>query len=86
MTATFAAMYFMGLTLNFVSITGLALAVGLLVDSSIVVLESIVGKAGGGQVIVQISKRGNQRSHRSPVGLNSDYPGGVFCPSCLSAG
>ncbi len=44
MTATFASMYALGLTLNFVSITGLALAVGLLVDSSIVVLESIVGK------------------------------------------
>lgn len=48
MTATFACMYALGLTLNFVSITGLALAVGLLVDSSIVVLESIVGKLEDG--------------------------------------
>lgn len=48
-TATFACMYALGLTLNFVSITGLALAVGLLVDSSIVVLESIVGKLEDGE-------------------------------------
>lgn len=48
-TATFACMYALGLTLNFVSITGLALAVGLLVDSSIVVLESIVSKLEDGE-------------------------------------
>lgn len=43
-TATFAAMYGVGLTLNIISITGLALAIGLLVDNSIVVSESIAGK------------------------------------------
>lgn len=42
--ATFSAMYFAGLTLNIISITGLALAIGLLVDNSIVVSESIAGK------------------------------------------
>ncbi len=41
LTATFAAMYFAGITLNIISITGLALAIGLLVDNSIVVTESI---------------------------------------------
>lgn len=39
--ATFAAMYFMGITLNIVSLGGLALGVGMLVDNSIVVLENI---------------------------------------------
>jgi hydrophobic/amphiphilic exporter-1 (mainly G- bacteria), HAE1 family len=58
MTATFAAMYFMGLTLNFVSITGLALAVGLLVDSSIVVLESIVGKLEQGKPLLRAASEG----------------------------
>ncbi len=53
MTATFASMYFLGLTLNFVSITGLALAVGLLVDSSIVVLESVVAKLEQGATKVR---------------------------------
>lgn len=39
--ATFAAMYFMGITLNLLSLGGLALGVGMLVDNSIVVLENI---------------------------------------------
>jgi hydrophobic/amphiphilic exporter-1 (mainly G- bacteria), HAE1 family len=38
---TFAVMYFADLTLNIISLAGLALAIGLLVDNSIVVLENI---------------------------------------------
>lgn len=44
MTATFAAMFYTGISLNIISITGLALAIGLLVDNSIVVIDSVVGK------------------------------------------
>jgi HAE1 family hydrophobic/amphiphilic exporter-1 len=39
--ATFSAMYAAGLTLNIISMAGLALAIGMLVDNSIVVLENI---------------------------------------------
>jgi HAE1 family hydrophobic/amphiphilic exporter-1 len=39
--ATFALMYFSGLTLNMVSLGGLALGIGMLVDNAIVVLENI---------------------------------------------
>jgi HAE1 family hydrophobic/amphiphilic exporter-1 len=39
--ATFAVMYLANLTLNIISLAGLALAIGLLVDNSIVVLENI---------------------------------------------
>ncbi len=39
--ATFAVLYAMDLTLNIISMAGLALAVGMLVDNSIVVLENI---------------------------------------------
>lgn len=46
---TFAAMSFTGITLNIMSITGLALAIGLLVDNSIVVLDSIVAKLEEGK-------------------------------------
>ncbi|HEX6203790.1 MAG TPA: efflux RND transporter permease subunit [Thermoanaerobaculia bacterium] len=42
--ATFGLLYFGGLTLNQMTFGGLALGVGLIVDSSIVVLESIVRK------------------------------------------
>ncbi len=39
--ATFAFMYFTGITLNLVSMGGLALGVGMLVDNAIVILENI---------------------------------------------
>ena len=41
MIATFALMYFAGFTLNLMTLGGLALGVGMMVDSSIVVLENI---------------------------------------------
>ena len=39
--ATFAMMYFTGVTLNMVSLGGLALGIGMMVDNSIVLLENI---------------------------------------------
>jgi HAE1 family hydrophobic/amphiphilic exporter-1 len=39
--ASFVLMYFSGITLNLISLGGLALGIGMLVDSSIVVLENI---------------------------------------------
>ena len=42
--ATFVMIYFQGFTLNMISFGGLALGIGLLVDNSIVVLESIFRK------------------------------------------
>lgn len=39
--STFALMFFMGFTLNTISLSGLALATGLIVDDAIVVLENI---------------------------------------------
>jgi HAE1 family hydrophobic/amphiphilic exporter-1 len=41
MIATFALLYFGGFTLNLMSLGGLALGVGMMVDSSVVVLENI---------------------------------------------
>jgi HAE1 family hydrophobic/amphiphilic exporter-1 len=38
---TFSLMYFFGITLNVISMSGLALGIGMLVDNSIVVLENI---------------------------------------------
>lgn len=40
-TAAIVAMYFSGVTLNVISLSGLALGVGMLVDNSIVVIENI---------------------------------------------
>ncbi len=46
--ATFALMYFCGFTLNLMTLGGLALGVGMLVDNSIVVLENIYRLREGG--------------------------------------
>ncbi len=56
--ATFALIYFGGFTLNLMTLGGLALGVGMLVDSSIVVLENIYrlreeGKAGAEHAAVR---------------------------------
>ncbi len=41
LVATIVCMYFSGVTLNIISLSGLALAIGMLVDNSIVVIENI---------------------------------------------
>jgi hydrophobic/amphiphilic exporter-1 (mainly G- bacteria), HAE1 family len=56
--ATFALIYFGGLTLNQMSFGGLALGVGLIVDNAIVVLENIVRQR----------QRGNDRIKSSLIG------------------
>ncbi|MFO7767956.1 MAG: efflux RND transporter permease subunit [bacterium] len=56
--ATFFAMYAIGTTLNIISLAGLALAVGLLVDNSIVVLENAVRFMEEGQAPREASVEG----------------------------
>jgi HAE1 family hydrophobic/amphiphilic exporter-1 len=56
--ATFVAMYRMGLSLNLMSLGGLALGVGMLVDDSIVVLESIFRAREKGIPIRQAASQG----------------------------
>ncbi len=55
---TFIAMYGFDLTLNIMSLGGIALAVGLLVDNSIVVLESIFRRREQGEDVVTAAQRG----------------------------
>lgn len=55
---TFAVLDLAGLTLNMMSMAGLALAVGLLVDNSIVVLENIFRHVSSGGDVIQDSDRG----------------------------
>lgn len=55
---TFVVMYFMGIGLNMVSMSGLALAVGMLVDNSVVVLENIYRLRSKGMSIKEASIKG----------------------------
>ena len=55
---TFLLMYTNDVSLNIMSLGGIALAVGMLVDNSIVVLENIVRKREQGEGIVEAAKNG----------------------------
>lgn len=55
---TFLLMYLSGVSLNIMSLGGIALAVGMLVDNSIVVLENIVRKREQGQDVVTSARNG----------------------------
>ena len=79
MTATFAAMFYTGITLNIISITGLALAVGLLVDNSIVVIDSVVAKLENNQGILKATLEGANQVKGALVGSTLTTLG-VFIP------
>jgi len=55
---TFMLMYLNGVSLNIMSLGGIALAVGMLVDNSIVVLENIVSKKEQGLGVVDAARSG----------------------------
>ncbi len=62
--ATFTAMNFLGFTLNMMSLMALSLAVGLLVDDAIVVIENIYRHLAGGESPVEAARNGT-----SEIGL-----------------
>ena len=53
-----ALMYFSGVTLNMISLSGLAIGIGMLVDNSIVVIENIYRLRGMGYSLVQSALSG----------------------------
>lgn len=55
---TFLLMYSAGVSLNIMSLGGIALAVGMLVDNSIVVLENIVRNKEQGHGVLESARRG----------------------------
>ncbi len=55
---TFAAMYFLGFTLNTFTLLGLSLAVGIVVDDAIMVLENIFRRAEEGESRIRASIAG----------------------------
>ncbi len=58
--ATFLLLYFGGLTINIISLGGLALGIGMLVDNSIVVLENIFRFKQYGLERVEAASRGSE--------------------------
>ncbi|HKI45494.1 MAG TPA: efflux RND transporter permease subunit [Balneolales bacterium] len=84
-TSTFAGMYFFHITLNIISITGLALAVGLLVDNSIVVTENIAIKMEEGESRVMATLHGTMEVTGAITGSTLTTLG-VFVPILGIAG
>ncbi len=56
-----ALMYFTGMTLNMISLAGLAVAVGMLVDNSIVVIENIYRLRSKGATVAQAAATGTKQ-------------------------
>src|SRR5690606_14854469 len=56
--ATLIALYFMGVTLNIMSLGGMALSIGMLVDSAIVVIENISRRRSLGQSPIDAASDG----------------------------
>ncbi len=54
-------MYFTGVTINMISLSGLAVAVGMLVDNSVVVIENIYRLRAKGATVVQAAVSGAQQ-------------------------
>jgi len=56
--AALAATHFSGMTLNIVTLTGFTLAIGMLVDNAVVVIENIARRRGLGDAALDASARG----------------------------
>lgn len=56
--AAFSLMYFSGQTVNILSMGGLALGIGMMVDSSIVILENIFSYRQKGYSVIEAAKKG----------------------------
>ncbi len=83
--ASFAAMYFADLTLNILTISALALAIGLLVDNSIVVTESIARKLEEGASRFEAALQGTNEVIGALLGSTLTTLG-VFVPIIMLTG
>ena len=76
--ATFIFMYRLGLSLNLMSLGGLALAIGNLVDYSIVVLESIFKRREAGDARGRGREQGHRRGGDGGHRVDADERGGIL--------
>lgn len=83
--ATFVFMYFAGISVNMMSLGGLALGVGILVDNSIVVLENIFRLRESGHGLVSASVKGAEEV-AMPVLASTLTTCAVFLPVAYISG
>ena len=82
--ATFAPMNIFGVSLNIMSLGGLALGIGMLVDNAIVVLESIFRCREEGDDMISATIRGTGEVGGGGFCIHADNCGGIFFPLYLS--
>ena len=81
---TIIAMYFFNLTLNMLSLGGLALGIGMLVDNSIVVLEAIDRRRGQGLSRREASMKGAGEVSGAVTAANWNCPGQIVVSGDLN--
>ena len=83
--STFIAVYFFGETLNIMTLSGIALGVGLIVDNSIVVMENIFRHIERGEERTRAAKKGAQEVGMA-ISASTLTTVIVFLPMALSTG
>jgi HAE1 family hydrophobic/amphiphilic exporter-1 len=83
--AAFAAMYFGGVTLNMISLGGLALGIGMLVDNAVVVVETITDRRAKGESAVFAAIHGTKEVSGAVVSSTLTTVI-VFAPVAFTAG
>ncbi|SDU20581.1 hydrophobic/amphiphilic exporter-1, HAE1 family [Verrucomicrobium sp. GAS474] len=82
---TFVVIYFLGFTLNFFTLLGLSLAIGIIVDDSIMVLENIVRHAEQGKDRVTASRDGAREITFAAVAATAAVSA-IFLPVAFMSG
>jgi HAE1 family hydrophobic/amphiphilic exporter-1 len=83
--ATFFCFYVMGFTLNIITLMGLAVSIGLLIDDAIIVLESIHREIDAGQEPLRAASVGTQRVGAAAVAASVSVLA-VFLPIAFMQG
>ncbi|MFO1174094.1 MAG: efflux RND transporter permease subunit [Paracoccaceae bacterium] len=85
LVATFAGMYFLGYSIDNISLLGLTLSVGLVVDDAIVMLENIIRRVEAGQTPFQAALDGSAEITGTIVSMSLSLVA-VFLPILLMGG
>ncbi len=85
LVATFAAMYALGFSIDNISLLGLTLAVGLVVDDAIVMLENIVRRTEEGETPFQAALSGSREVTGTIISMSLSLVA-VFLPILLMGG
>jgi CzcA family heavy metal efflux pump len=85
LVCTFGVMKLFGQTLNLMSLGGLAVAIGLVVDDAIVIVEGIVRRIEDGDEVAAAAERGTQDLFAAVVGTTATTVV-VFAPLALISG